>query len=334
MEVARPPLLPGEDAGWVDVARARHRALLLDTLDALADVGLRARSYVLAEHTAREAVHYEPLREAGHQLLLRALAAKGDHAAALMAYADCRRLLAEELGVSPSGETEAIYREVLGVEPDVHVDATVAEGPRTVGARLPFPSTLGQHRRFSSVANRPWSGCGRSGAELDRTRRSRSSSGGPPGAGKRSLAAVFAREVYAAGGTVVHRCVGDGHDDVGADEAARGGRTSSLLAVLELPDDVPGLPPAQGAALVLVVSATCPAEANSEAVLAVPPLDRASVGALTEERLGRTPSDEELDELSATTGGWPGAVVGALGELAADRAQNSLPGGGDGRHVI
>lgn len=109
--VARAPLLPGEDAGWVDVARARHRALLLDALDALADVGLRSRSYVVAERAAREAVHYEPLREAAHQRLLRALAARGDQAAALTAYAACRRLLAEELGVGPSRETEAIYHE-------------------------------------------------------------------------------------------------------------------------------------------------------------------------------------------------------------------------------
>jgi hypothetical protein len=110
----------------------------------------------------------------------------------------------------------------------------------------------------------------------------------------------------------VHRCIGDGHDNAGDDEAARGAR-SSLLAVLEVPEDVAGVPPVEGAALILAVSTTCPAEATGEAaVLAVPPLDRASVEALAEERLGRTPSDGELDELCATTGGWPGAVAGAL----------------------
>ena len=42
LDVFRLPLLPGEDAGWVDVARARHGAALLDALDLLADAGLRA----------------------------------------------------------------------------------------------------------------------------------------------------------------------------------------------------------------------------------------------------------------------------------------------------
>jgi WD40 repeat protein/DNA-binding SARP family transcriptional activator len=322
LEVARAPLLPGEVAGWVDVARALHRALLLDTLDALADVGLRGRSYMLAERAAREAVHYEPLREAGHQRLLRALVAKGDHAAALTAYAACRRLLAEELGVGPSPETEAIYHEALGVEPDVHVDATIADGPRTVGARPLFPSTLGEHA--TTLVGREsalvwlWSLWRRARPDAPLTAVLQ----GPPGAGKRSLAAVFAREVYAAGGSVVHRCIGDGHDNAGADEAARGVGSSSLLAVLELPEDVAGVPPVEGAALILAVSTTCPAEATGEAaVLAVPPLDRASVEALAEEGLGRTPSDGELDELCATTGGWPGAVAGALREWAADRAR-------------
>jgi WD40 repeat protein/DNA-binding SARP family transcriptional activator len=321
LEVARAPLLPGEDAGWVDVARARHRALLLDALDALADVGLSARSYVLAERAAREAVHCEPLREAGHQRLLRALAAKGDHAAALTAYGACRRLLADELGVSPSRETETIYGELLGVEPDVHVDATAPEDRRTAGARPPFPSTLGEH--VTTLVDREsalvwlWSLWRRARPDAPLT----AVLDGPSGAGKRSLAAVFAREVYAAGGTVVHRCLGGGHVDVAADEEARSVGSSSLLAVLELSEGVPRAPPVDGAALTLFVSETCPVEATGEAaVLAVPPLDRASVGALAEERLGRTPSDEELDELCVTTGGWAGAVAGALWEWAADRA--------------
>ena len=114
LRVARLPLLPGEDANWVDLARARHHALLVDALDVLADVALRAGSFGAAEEAAREIVHWDPLREAGHQRLMRTLAAGGDRTAVFIAYAACRRVLLEELGVGTSEETEVIYREALG----------------------------------------------------------------------------------------------------------------------------------------------------------------------------------------------------------------------------
>ena len=133
LDVFRLPLLPGEDAGWVDVARARHGALLLDALDLLGRCRTARRVVRVGGGAAREAVHCEPLREAGHQRLLRALMAKGDHAAVLTAYAACRRVLAEELGVSPSPETEAIYREALGVESDVACRARCSGGPEWWG---------------------------------------------------------------------------------------------------------------------------------------------------------------------------------------------------------
>jgi DNA-binding SARP family transcriptional activator len=43
---------------------------------------------------------------------MRAHAAGGNRAEALRAYADCKKLLADELGAAPSPETEAIAREL------------------------------------------------------------------------------------------------------------------------------------------------------------------------------------------------------------------------------
>jgi DNA-binding SARP family transcriptional activator len=40
-------------------------------------------------------------------------AAAGDRAAALRVFAQCRERLREELGVSPSPQTEAVYLEIL-----------------------------------------------------------------------------------------------------------------------------------------------------------------------------------------------------------------------------
>jgi DNA-binding SARP family transcriptional activator len=45
---------------------------------------------------------------------MRVLAAGGDRAEAVRAYNQCRDLLQRELGVAPSAETEALYREISG----------------------------------------------------------------------------------------------------------------------------------------------------------------------------------------------------------------------------
>ena len=58
-----------------------------------------------------------PLAETGHRLLMRALAARGDAAAALAAYDQLRQLLREELGVSPCPATQALHARLLHGQP-------------------------------------------------------------------------------------------------------------------------------------------------------------------------------------------------------------------------
>ena len=172
LDVARLPVLTGADAGWVELAHARHRSLLLDALDLLAGVCQRSGAHALAESTAREAIHWDPLRESGHRRLLEVLAASGDHAAVLQAYASLRRLLAEELGASPSPSTEAVYLAALGTEPALTAgDIAAAATPAAAGGSR-FPPGSQRTRRPWSAGRRSWSGCGHSGAELDRARHS------------------------------------------------------------------------------------------------------------------------------------------------------------------
>jgi len=54
-----------------------------------------------------------PFRETGWQLLMRAHTAGGNTAEALRAYDRCRQLIASELGVGPSPETQAVHAQVL-----------------------------------------------------------------------------------------------------------------------------------------------------------------------------------------------------------------------------
>ena len=67
----------------------------------------------LAVETAIEAVELDPFRESSYQLLMQAYAANGNRAEGVRVYHRLRGLLAEELGTSPSAETEALYVKLL-----------------------------------------------------------------------------------------------------------------------------------------------------------------------------------------------------------------------------
>jgi SARP family transcriptional regulator, regulator of embCAB operon len=111
--IARRPFLAGDDSRWADARRQRLRSILLRALECRAQVYLWNREHTLAVEAARDAVELEPFRETAHQLFMRALAASGNTAAALVAYEQCRKLIAEELGVDPSPATKALHRVLL-----------------------------------------------------------------------------------------------------------------------------------------------------------------------------------------------------------------------------
>ena len=68
-------------------------------------------------------VSQNPLRESTHLLLMEALVADGRQADALVAYEECRRHLADELGVDPSDELQAWHRAILQGRPTPAVES-------------------------------------------------------------------------------------------------------------------------------------------------------------------------------------------------------------------
>lgn len=111
--IASRPLLPGEEAEWLDLLRARLADIRLRALECLGDVWIARGDPLLAARDAWEAIRVDPFRESAHRLLIRAHIAAGDRGAAAEAYAACQRVLAEELGVEPSAETVALAGAVL-----------------------------------------------------------------------------------------------------------------------------------------------------------------------------------------------------------------------------
>ena len=108
--IAARPLLGGVDAEWLTRARQSLRETRVRALECLAGVALANGEHPLAAQLAREVIELEPFHETGWRRLMRAHAAGGNRAEALHAYERCRKLLADELGVAPSPETEAIAR--------------------------------------------------------------------------------------------------------------------------------------------------------------------------------------------------------------------------------
>ncbi|WP_426626174.1 AfsR/SARP family transcriptional regulator [Leifsonia sp. McL0607] len=115
MLVAQREFLTGEDAGWIDDARRELADILVRALEAYAVAALEMGGTELpaAVRAARRLVGLAPLREIGHQVLMRALQRQGDVGAALAVYGDLRSALRDELGVSPTAETQRVYADLL-----------------------------------------------------------------------------------------------------------------------------------------------------------------------------------------------------------------------------
>ena len=111
--IGRRPLLPDFTAPWIESRRADLRGCLARGLRCLSAVSAATSEPALAVRYAAELVALEPFRETGYQSLMRLHHALGDRAEALRVFERCRALLREELGTSPSPQTEAVFLEIL-----------------------------------------------------------------------------------------------------------------------------------------------------------------------------------------------------------------------------
>ncbi|MCA3565619.1 MAG: hypothetical protein IOC90_07170 [Methylocystis sp.] len=98
---------PGFD-DWAARERMRYETMAADVLARLASHRLDAGEAEAALDPARRLVALDPLREDGHRLLIRALAAAGRRAEALAHYKELERLLRTELSVQPDPATRAL----------------------------------------------------------------------------------------------------------------------------------------------------------------------------------------------------------------------------------
>lgn len=114
--ISRRPFLPDVESPWIESQRNTLRALLMRALQCLVSISAKNGEHALAIQHAVEMVELDPFRETAYQLLMKMHAAAGDRAEALRVFAKCRELLRDEMGISPSPQTEAVYLEILRAE--------------------------------------------------------------------------------------------------------------------------------------------------------------------------------------------------------------------------
>ena len=113
VSIARRPFLPDQEGPWVEARRTWQHAVLMRGLECLARASEAAGQMTLAIEHVTQVIELEPFRESAYRDLMRLHQAAGNGGEALRVYERCRRLLREELGASPSPQTEAVFLEIL-----------------------------------------------------------------------------------------------------------------------------------------------------------------------------------------------------------------------------
>ena len=97
---------------WVTIQRQRMHLLAIEALQQLVDFHLDAGNYETGIPHASRLLILDPWREQTHRNLMLLLLLNGEYNAALKQYEQCRQIMADELGVDPSEETQTLYQNI------------------------------------------------------------------------------------------------------------------------------------------------------------------------------------------------------------------------------
>jgi DNA-binding SARP family transcriptional activator/tetratricopeptide (TPR) repeat protein len=192
-----PGFLPAQPGDWAEERRREVEELQLEALEwsARSGIALGGPDLAPAERASRELIVRAPFREAGHRLLMEALARSGNAAEALRVYDALRVLLRDELGAVPAAEVQALHQRI------VVGDAPAPEPPPLL------PRALSPHRAGAFV------GRDRQLASLRAAWRDASAGTsrlmlvtGEPGIGKSRLTSELAREAHSRGTVLYASC--------------------------------------------------------------------------------------------------------------------------------
>lgn len=146
-----------DSAPFEEWALLKRETLLRQALDLLASLAAyheRRAEYAEAEIYVRRQLEMEPWHEAAHRHLMRLLLLSNKRSHALAHFEQCRRMLAEELGVEPDTETTALYEQIREDGQDLPVDASRLALPAQRAHNLPPSPTpfIGREAELTEIA--------------------------------------------------------------------------------------------------------------------------------------------------------------------------------------
>ena len=112
VDLIQGPYLGEVDTLWAVSERERLGQMYVSALEELAHLYLDANQLERCLSICQLAIDQNRCNEAVYQLEMRAYAALGDRASIIRSYGVCRTTLKEGLGLSPSPETDLLYREL------------------------------------------------------------------------------------------------------------------------------------------------------------------------------------------------------------------------------
>ena len=116
LELYTGEFLSGVYADWVLEERERLHSLYLDGLAHLLCYYKENHAYEASLGCGRRILQHDPLREDIHREMIRLYMEAGQRVLAVRQYETCRRLLAEEMGIPPMEETQALYSWITGTD--------------------------------------------------------------------------------------------------------------------------------------------------------------------------------------------------------------------------
>ncbi|MGH2465035.1 MAG: BTAD domain-containing putative transcriptional regulator, partial [Candidatus Limnocylindrales bacterium] len=186
---------------WQAGEAEAHRRELTGALERLARGRMMGGSWEQAIRAARRWLELDPLHEPAQRLLMSALTAAGEPAAALRQYRECVRILDQELGVAPLAETTALAESirdgrfrVTARRPEVRPTIVAGEGLPSAGPARRDGALVGRTDQLEALVA-AYRTVGPDGRLLLIE--------GEAGIGKTRLAAALAARVREGGGTVV-----------------------------------------------------------------------------------------------------------------------------------
>ena len=107
------PYLADIDAAWAAIDRERLQLISVETVIRLAELQWAQNDAGKTLDVCLRALELDPANESAHQMAMRAHAQRGDRAAIARQYQACRDVSEHLFGLSPTEETENLYRQLI-----------------------------------------------------------------------------------------------------------------------------------------------------------------------------------------------------------------------------